>query len=169
MGIKSVQDSPQFRFRLWGFLGVMFRPVIYPSLFFFFAFGSRFFMVNRGQSTQLNIFVGFDFFFLQACAVQWCDRSRSRHFLQEKAAKHKQIFLGTMKPFFGAASSLFVLLLLDSTAAQQSAPTQPTRINFQDTSRDNNQRPNLFNNNIDPFSRRPFGVGDNANAIFEEP
>lgn len=74
-----------------------------------------------------------------------------------------------MKPFFGAASSLFVLLLLDSTAAQQSAPTQPTRINFQDTSRDNNQRPNLFNNNIDPFSRRPFGVGDNANAIFEEP
>lgn len=63
MGIKSVQDSPQFRFRLWGFLGVVFRPVIYPSLFFFFAFGSRFFMVNRGQSTQLNIFVGFDFFF----------------------------------------------------------------------------------------------------------
>lgn len=81
-----------------------------------------------------------------------------------------------MKPFFGVASSLFLLVLLDSTAAQQrqqqqqqSPPTQSTRINFQDPIRDNNQRPNLFNNNIDPFSRRPFGVGDNTNAIFEEP
>jgi hypothetical protein len=77
-----------------------------------------------------------------------------------------------MKPFFG---TVFLFILLDSSVGQQqrqqqSPPTQSTRINFQDTNRDTNQRPNLFNNNIDPFSRRPFGVGDsNTNAIFEEP
>lgn len=65
-----------------------------------------------------------------------------------------------MTPFFGAAS-LLLILLLDLTAGQQSVPG-----NFQNN-RDN--RPNLFNNNIDPFSRRPLGVADSPNAIFEEP
>ena len=54
-----------------------------------------------------------------------------------------------MAPFFGAtaatAAALFLVLsLLDTTAGQQSV--QPG--NFQNN-RDN--RPNLFNNNIDPF------------------
>ena len=69
-----------------------------------------------------------------------------------------------MKPFFGAASFLLILSLLELTGGQ---PQQSVPGNFQ-TNREN--RPtNLFNNNIDPFSRRPVGVGDNTNAIFEEP
>lgn len=45
MRIKSVQDSPQFRFRLWGFSGVVFLSVIYPSLFFSFVFTVPFFLI----------------------------------------------------------------------------------------------------------------------------
>lgn len=66
-----------------------------------------------------------------------------------------------MKPFFGAA--FLVLLLLHSTVngQQQSVPG-----NFRNNV---DNRPASFNNNIDPFNRRPLGSGDNVNAIFEEP
>lgn len=188
MRIKSVQDSPQFRFRLWGFSGVVFLSVIYPSLFFSFVFTVPFFPIffsydglpGSSHTDRLTFTFVCLFWFIRrvlssdATVADLAIFSEKEERPTPKIEEFKHISLATMKPFFGAASSLILLVLLDSTAAQQrqqqqSPPTQSTRINFQDPIRDNNQRPNLFNNNIDPFSRRPFGVGDNANAIFEEP
>lgn len=53
--------------------------------------------------------------------------------------------------------ALFILALVSASGAQQSG--------F-----DGNRSPaSNFNNNIDPFGRRPFGAGDLSNAIFVEP